>query len=669
MADPARKLAGFASMDRGMDGGRSPSLIPVNAAALMVNMTVRDSYPKTRPPFERISFSSADVAARWNGRFQGHAPYDGGLSGQGGWIISRGGKLFFLTNDTFVLREITPRIGVSVTADFVPGAHIFVNDVGEFTVGDNITIDGGSYTIDAIFTNEIAVTYNGGSLHNPVPQGAVVESGGVPITVWEPNPDTFDFVFIFQAETFGIILCQEHDTIIFDGRQCRRALVNEVPPGILGAYGWGRIWICLSDRRSFVAGDLVSSITGTVNDILGFTENTFLSEGGAFAVPANAGLITGMQFLATQDTSLGVGVLLVSTTNMVFSVNAPVDRSTWKNLTYPIQTISLLDYGPQGPLNAVPVNGDMWYRSADGVRSFVVARRDFGVPGNVPLSQEVIPIIEDDTEDLLFFGSGVLFDNRLLLTASPLRNPIGVAHRGLVVVNYDELSTLGSKSQPAWEGAWTGLDILQISKCTIKGVERCFMFVLGDDIEFWELKTDGIPDINFATRTPIAQVLETRSEDYQNGLVIKGLHMAEMYLDEIADNVQIVIKFRPDQYPLWTTWGTLNFCADVSQCAFTSTINGQLCSTWKQKAKQYAARVTLGRPPEGCNAIQKNPLDQAYEFQFRFEITGSVRIRRFFTHTYIREQEMEGGCPGEVACTGFDDCGTAIFGLYNSHGA
>ena len=68
-----------------------------------------------------------------------------------------------------------------------------------------------------------------------------------------------------------------------------------------------------------------------------------------------------------------LGELFLNSSNGAFSVNAPVDRTIWKNLTYPIQTVCLIDYGPTGPRNGASVNGDWWYRSVDGVRSFRVA--------------------------------------------------------------------------------------------------------------------------------------------------------------------------------------------------------------------------------------------------------------------------------------------------------
>jgi len=43
---------------------------------------------------------------------------------------------------------------------------------------------------------------------------------------------------------------------------------------------------------------------------------------------------------AQTDTSLGEGSILVGTPSVIFSLNLPFDRTTWKNTTNPLQTAS-----------------------------------------------------------------------------------------------------------------------------------------------------------------------------------------------------------------------------------------------------------------------------------------------------------------------------------------
>ncbi len=456
-------------------------------------------------------------------------------------------------------------------------------------------------------------------------------------------------------------------------------------PGSLGIYAWGRIWFSLPDGRRFAAGDVVYGPSGTPSlgyrdSILKMTENTFLNDGGFFAVPNNAGTITGMEVLATQDTSLGTGPLLVGTTNGAFSVNAPVDRTIWKNLTYPIQTVCLIDYGPTGPRNGASVNGDWWYRSLDGIRSFRVARQEINQWGNTPMSHEVSNILDLDTQDLLYYGSQTLFDNKLFCTVDPLRTDQGVVHRGLAVINFDEITSLEGKTSPAWEGASTGLQMFGVSKVRIKQRERAFLFVkFYCKIELWEIESEASNafydtfntvaengDRNI-TRTAIQPWLETKSYDYGTPFTPKILNMGELYLDQIVDSIQIVVKFKPDQYPAWLTWGTINICANVSQCTITAP-SGFTCSVWKTHQKQYAARVLLPQPPETCNTLAGIPVNIGHEFQFRMECTGHFQIRRFRTHAIPQTQDTEGSCPTEQECQTFEGCDVTWFGDYRAHG-
>jgi hypothetical protein len=159
----------------------------------------------------------------------------------------------------------------------------------------------------------------------------------------------------------------------------------------------------------------------------------------------------------------------------------------------------------------------------------------------------------------------------------------------------------------------------------------------------------------------IQAVAETRSENYGDATQLKSLHMGELYIDEISGNVRIIIKFKPDQYPTYTEWQTLNFCATTEQCA-PPTPGEFTCSIWKPHAKSYfAAKVKLPQPPETCNDIGEQPINLGNEFQFRLEVAGSCRIRMFKTTCKWVDEPSEGECQGTVECVVFEDCGTNYF--------
>jgi hypothetical protein len=306
----------------------------------------------------------------------------------------------------------------------------------------------------------------------------------------------------------------------------------------------------------------------------------------------------------------------------------------------------------------------------------IAARRDFlASQGNTPLSFEVSPILSEDTDALLFYESAATFNNRILFTVNPYRTTTGnVVHNGISVVNLDTVSTMLTKSPSVWEGLWTGLTILQLVTGTYNGVQHGFMFSdNAGTIELWEILKTGIDyydiyetnpnNVDTETRTRIQSWMETRTMNFGQVAQLLKLITGALFVDQIADTVNITIKFRPDQYPTWITWTALTFCGgDVTQCEPPAE-----CAMWQQADRQYAARVLLVSPPETCNAIEKTPVDRGYQFQFRLEVTGSCRIRMFEPHVIVQRDTMEGQCPTENQCETFTSCDLPWF-TYSSRG-
>jgi hypothetical protein len=597
-----------------------------------------------------------------------------------------------------------PTVNIATTSAFTvpaPSANVTiqVNNPGALSPTGTVYMFGGQYTIVSVTGDSIVLTYVSGSTVTTVVAGtALTNVSGTPFTYSNymilagasltdgngnqlffngANPASLQYVNLYQAENYVIILAGQNSTQIFDGSTVSLAGVEQLPPGLFGTYQWGRNWITLNDGRSFVASDLVGDPSGTakndfVDAILYMTENNFLAGGGAFKVPNNQGLITAMGALPTLDTSLGAGQILVGTTNSIIGVNAPPDRTTWQNLTYPIQSISTMGYGPIGPNCMFPINGDIWFRSLDGIRSFQIKRRDFQKWSDAPESQELYPILSADTPYLLFYGSGTGFNNKGFHTVSPYQTQYGICHRGLAVINFDLISDLRTTKSPAWDGVYTGLQILQIVYGIVDGVERCFLFVLNsqNSIELWEIKTSGKYDTvhgnGTISYTPIQSQMNTRRMDFQMPEQLKTLYTAELYLDQISDNVTITIKWLPDEYPTWTEWVTLNFACTQQQCTLSPPPATGQCNIFRENSAQYAARIMLTTPPEVVNALNNGYLHNGHEFQFRFEGTGHFRIRKFKVHAVPRSQRMEGELHSSQ-CNSVPVCNLSIFG-YDSHG-
>lgn len=428
-----------------------------------------------------------------------------------------------------------------------------------------------------------------------------------------------------QAERWLVVQNGLNRPFLWDGAGSRRTLQNEVPIGGPMAYGKGRLWVARDSE--YFGGDLVwSDQTLGRDSVIRFTENTFLNEGGAFAVPA--GPITGLAFAANLDTSLGDGDLLVFTSQASHAFSAPIDRTVWKDLEYPIQRYALLNYGALNHESIAVLNGDVLFRAQDGIRSLAYARRDFTEWGNTPISRQARRALEYDTKALLPFCSSVNFDNRLLMTVSPQRiNGHGTIHKGLVALDYSLVSGMGQKYPPAWEGVWTGLRILQVVTVRVSGEDRAFIFALSNTntIELWEITRDALFDHDGSDDVPIEWIFETRSTPFAQPMGKKRLMGAEQWYDHVAGNVSITARFRADLSECWTEWGTITDCAKYRDC---DPVDPYECHAVRYYQKARRSRIAFPMPPDVVDPQTGGFTRDGFEFQVRYEITGRLRMKR-----------------------------------------
>lgn len=482
------------------------------------------------------------------------------------------------------------------------------------------------------------------------------------LTGSDTNSATLPKAWFEQAEDFLIVQDNQLSPFIYDGSSLRRvdpnSIPNEVPVGNVTTYSNGRLWVALPQGRSFVAGNIVYGEDGTAqfggrDSVLKFTENNFLNGGGEFSIPNNAGRIRSMRPIANLDTSLGQGPLQVFTERGAFSINAPFDRSQWQNLTYPIETVSLLGSGAESHEGTNLVNGDIWFRASDGIRSFQIARRDQGTWINTPMSSEMFEVIRYDDKTLLNHSSAVLFDNRYLVTASPFRvTGHGICWRGLIALDFHNVSGITLRSAPVYDGLWTGLNILQLVRCG----EQCFLFVLNasEKIELWELSLNE-PFDNGTTR--IACFIDTASFGFEDsGWARKELSTGRLFIGDAIGRVTFDVQFRPDQYPCYIPWHSWSIDSKRESCLTE-------CSTPDTLQPQYRTSMRLPLPTESCNARVNSPFRQGFEFQCRLAWTGHVRIERLMLVAHQLQEDSLPACePTEETDTdGITCCDTSLF--------
>lgn len=407
--------------------------------------------------------------------------------------------------------------------------------------------------------------------------------------------------------------------------------VDELPPGRMGAYGMGRNVMSLVDGQSYIISDIVGGGSGTAaNDyrdaVLKITENVFELGGGVFRIPGSAGDIRAIIFPAVLDGSYLQGPCQILTPERCFSVNVPVDRTTWQTVTNPIQSVSLVSNGGQGQNSTITVDGDVQFRSVDGWRSLVFGRRQFTDPGgNSPMSHEVDRIIQNDNKELLAYGSAVYFDGRVTWTASPLSSAQGVIHPALVVQNLESLASINDKSAPFYDGLASGLNVLQLIAGRSLGTDRCFAFSLNlgvvsnitgesleSKIELYELLPIGFEHFD-SGHIPITWFVEGPALFLEDPAQrkFKQLVDGEIQVHDVQGRVDFRVSYKPDQYPCWVPWHSWSICATQGEGLNPG----------------FYPRIGFGEPTGSlCDSFTNRPFREFYNVQVRVEVVGHCQI-------------------------------------------
>ena len=495
----------------------------------------------------------------------------------------------------------------------------------------------------------------GGNTYKIEPPSSGTDWACSDITNSKTLSTTRDRVHMVQAEnkigggsatSHMIIQDGTSSPFIWDGSSASYAsdTSNSVPTGTGPmAFGHGRLWV--AQGRSYVGSDIYRGSNGTLK----FTENTYLAGGGSFSVPVSAGDITAMRFAAAPNTALGQGELIVATDDAVFTVNVPLDRTGWSALSDPVQRVALINNGAMSHFSTELVNGDVFMRSRDGIRSVIQAVRDFNQLGNTPISSELHRIFKYDAAEYLKYSSGVLFDNRYLLTSqSSYDNTKGVAYAGLVSLDFNQISSMKGKAPPAYDGFWTSevtrssvkhdLEVYQLVKGRFDGVERCFAFirpkylsgssVTYGDTELWEIMRDDslvVDDVDIVggenVNNEITAEIETPSFDFNQIGAAKILESADLWVDNLTGGtVTFNADFHPDQYPCWVSWQNWSVISESSSDNCNDLIDYQ---------RQYRARMRLGTPSSAEEPAVGKPFNYGWEFAARLKWTGRARVKLF----------------------------------------
>lgn len=623
----------------GMNAGVAPLILSRKQSAFATNITFRGTYARPRPAFHLRDLTQAGkdliATALAQGPFQAGGYYNPD-SGPETLIAAIAGRLFqfHVTLTPVTVDEITIPGDLNNTATlegwmWQSEKWMIVNDgIHNPIFFDGTTSVRSNYNSPLDFSTTLAAAFV-----VPSPNTAVT-----PVSLTsDANLDVGDIVTINKVGTFLVqtLLGGNNVTLVNltaqSGLTAKSGRVvswshlgTQLPPGRMGAYGTGRNWMCLVDGKQFIASDQVGGSSGTIAEnyrdaVLQVTENNYLAGGGNFSVPGSIGDIRAMVFAAILDVSLGQGPLMVFTYSHVFSCQSPSDRLTWQDITNPILTESIISNGASGQNSTISANSDILFRSIDGIRSQILARRDFATWGNVPISREVDNILAEDSTDLLRFGSAIVFDNRLLMTARPVLADQGIYHRTLIALNFDPLSTLRGKEPSIYDGPWTALNTLQLVTGEFDNMPRAFAFTFNvdsEELEIYEIDKT-MPEVIGKDNDVTDIVMELHSADLFNypdnhpvAREQKRLLDGEIHVDLIpaGTTASFQVYYKPDEWPCFEPWFAWTECAGKD-----STIT----------KPQFRPTMGLGQPnPKPCDPSNQRPLREGYTFQVRIIFTN-----------------------------------------------
>lgn len=482
------------------------------------------------------------------------------------------------------------------------------------------------------------------------------------------------FYFV-QGEEFLIIQAGDFVTLplFWDGTTLRRSIgitstavppgtpgVNEIPAAGPMVYYMDRIWY--AQGRQYSAGDIVGGPSGTLaynfrNSILNVTENPLVLGGDGFTVPTNAGNIRALFFNGQLNQQLGQGQLLIGTRKAVYALQVPVTRTDWIAATsnnQPLQTVVQLVNGPVGDRSVVQANGDVFYQSLEpSIRSLFASIRYFNQWGNVEISAQENRVLQFNDRSLLSFSTGMVFNNRLLMSALPKQVAQGVIHQALVPLDFIPISTLGPNEQPVWEGMYESLNYLQLNNGDFGGLERGFATVVsGFDggIELWELSYVNPFDSNrFDPESRIDWYFETPAFTWGDEFQMKELLSAELWVDRIFGTTLFQMDYRPDGQTCWLPWTKWQLCSAKNSCE--DSLN-PICYPIEEFGEGNRQTFTLPKPPDQCQTQNRRPSNQGYQFQFRLSLKGFCRVRGLMFKAVARDQALYQNlvCESDFGC-------------------
>lgn len=410
--------------------------------------------------------------------------------------------------------------------------------------------------------------------------------------------------------------------VILENRQARRSDIEresipgvalpEVPVSALGAYVQNRLWVS-NAVHEFTASDPVGGINLdapiTFEEVLA-PAGAYLGQVFSLGSQSSNQPITAMGFLQVADTSTGVGPLFVATKNSIYTYQATLPRSQWESTTF--GRLALYNAGIAGARAFSNQNSDIMFLSGDNqIRSLLLGRSQQERWENAPLSREVTPWLEEfSRKELTHLGVVSSYKNRVFVAAAPYRasaisldnKPIfDYAHGGMIVMELDNVSGLGSAAVPAWVGLWTGISPMEmivmeegpyIFSKDDGGINR--LYYVDDEISY---------DVFKGERVNIVSRIYTREYDFGKPFQDKEIGNVSYSISNVEGAFNFLVEYKPGNLDRWSKWKCFRHNAKTEICDASEEIGAGECALPTLSSHAFR-ELDFGDPEEtSCDVL------------------------------------------------------------------
>lgn len=420
--------------------------------------------------------------------------------------------------------------------------------------------------------------------------------------------------------------------IIIEELSARRSDVDkdEIPTANLGVFNQSRLFFA-NKGNEFSAGDpvgndLTPNAPVTAVEIL-LPGSPYFAD--IYSMPSqHNNPITAMATLQGIDDSTGIGQLLTFTKEEAWAYNTKDGRDTW--LAGKFGTSVSDKAGQVGPRAGVNVNSDYFFVSGDNqLRSLSAARDEQRKWARVPMSTEVDNWKKTVSPDLLQYNFLTYFKNKIFWSVRPYRIPaakldgtlvLDVAHRGLLVLETDNVSRLGTDSAPAWAGLWTG--IRPMDMC----VTNQRMFSMGKEYysnnALYEIDPElSVDRTTSGKRRQIQTILYTREHYFNELFKLKSLQNIELDVTGIEGAFELGVDFKPSHssnFLFWTNFKHKNTVAYTELCGSDVPEKRPLAF----RELKFGIPDFTGLDPSNGNPVTRDTFDKIKKVQFRITLKG-----------------------------------------------